>query len=561
MAQAVDQSHHHTTAPQDRIPFFQKVVYGIGSFVNQFQAAAIGQLITVLNLGLGVNPVLVGWIGAVPRFIDAFSDPLIGYSSDNTRTRYGRRRPWILFGALSSGVLLALMFQLYKGHSESFYFWYVLAIQCLFVIAFACYSIPWIALGYEMTPDYHERTRLQAFSNFLAQPVWMIAPWFFAIMNNKGIFPDLVSGARTLAIIVGAFILVGGILPAIFNKEHFGNLPKSDKLKGFKTMLEEFRAGSGITFKNFVWFLIISIFLCLMHVASDYFMTGTLSGARTNEYIRELFIIPFVVWFLMKLGNIAVVKDLLSNCATSFKCLPFVKLIAVTFLIFNGFMLASSFTAYVIFFYVFGGSHAQGALSAQDVMYHNGGTLLGMFGTVSSVCTLGAISLTAWISSKIGKRKAFLLTMICAIIGYALKWIGYNPAHPYLLLIAAPFMAFHLGALFTIVPSMVADVCDFDELQTGTRREGMFSGIYWWIQKLGMAGASILGGYLLNCTGFNIALGINQSAKTLFFMRICDIGIPIVTTIIAIYIIATFEVSEDKAYEVRKQLELRRGKS
>ena len=258
--------------------------------------------------------------------------------------------------------------------------------------------------------------------------------------------------------------------------------------------------------------------------------------------------------------NVSVVKDLLGNCVTSFKCLPFVKLIAVTFLIFNGFMLASSFTSYVIFFYVFGTSQAHGALSAQDVMYHNGGTLLGMFGTFSSVCTLGAISLTAWISSKIGKRNAFLLTMSLAIIGYALKWVGYNPHFPYLLLIAAPFLAFHLGALFTIVPSMVADVCDFDELQTGTRREGMFSGIYWWIQKLGMAGASIVGGYLLNWTGFNIALGTNQSSNTLFFMRIFDIGIPIVTTLFAIYIIATFEVSEDKAYEIRKQLEKRRGK-
>ena len=70
-----------------------------------------------------------------------------------------------------------------------------------------------------------------------------------------------------------------------------------------------------------------------------------------------------------------------------------------------------------------------------------------------------------------------------------------------------------------------------------------------------------LAGYLLNWTGFNIALGINQSAKTLLLMRICDIGIPIVTTLVAIYIIATFEVSEDKAYDIRKQLEQRRGKA
>ena len=150
MAKEVNPSTHHITAHADRISVFQKAIYGIGSFVNQFAGAAMGQLILVLNLGLGVNPALVGAIGAFPRFLDAFSDPLIGYASDQTRTRWGRRKPWILFGALTSGALLALMFQLYKGHSEMFYFWWVLGIQCLFVVLFACYSIPWLALGYEM---------------------------------------------------------------------------------------------------------------------------------------------------------------------------------------------------------------------------------------------------------------------------------------------------------------------------------------------------------------------------------------------------------------------------
>ncbi len=119
-------------------------------------------------------------------------------------------------------------------------------------------------------------------------------------------------------------------------------------------------------------------------------------------------------------------------------------------------------------------------------------------------------------------------------------------------------MAFHLGALFTMVPSMVADVCDLDELQTGTRREGMFSGIYWWIQKLGMAGASLLSGFLLVWTGFNVELGSNQSAHTLLLMRLCDIGIPILTTLVAIYIIVTFDISEAKAYDIRNQIERRR---
>ncbi|MFH0732770.1 MAG: MFS transporter [Candidatus Omnitrophota bacterium] len=478
MGQSAEHPVHHVTAQKDRIPFFQKFAYSIGSLVNQFQAAAIGGLVIVLNLGLGMSPALVGIIGAIPRLIDAFSDPLIGYSSDNTRTRYGRRRPWILFGAISSGILFALMFQLYKGHTESFYFWYFLIIQCFFVVAFACYSIPWIAMGYEMTPDYHERTRLQGFSNFCAQIAWLVAPWFFKIMNDKTMFTDIVHGARSLAVIVGVFIVTGGILPAIFNKEHFGNLPRPEQKKGYSN----------------------------------------------------------------------VIKDLFYNLATSFKCLPFVKLIAVTFLIFNGFMLASAFTLYVIVYYVYSGD------------WGKGGTLLGWFGTLSSVCTLCAISLTTWVSTKIGKRKTFLITMSIAIIGYALKWVGYNPSRPYLLLVAAPFLAFHLGALFTIVPSMVADVCDLDELQTGKRREGMFSGIYWWIQKLGQAGASILSGLLLVWTGFNVALGAGQKASSLFYMRVCDVGIPIATSLVALFIIMTFDISEAKAYDIRKQLEERRGK-
>lgn len=148
--------------------------------------------------------------------------------------------------------------------------------------------------------------------------------------------------------------------------------------------------------------------------------------------------------------------------------------------------------------------------------------------------------------------------MSLAIFGYVLKWVGYNPKYPYLLLISAPFLAFHLGSLFTLVCSMIADVCDLDELETGARREGMFSGIYWWIQKLGMAGASLLSGILLNTTGFNINSGLNQSANTLFYMRVCDVGIPIVTSVIAIYIIMTFDISEAKAYDIRAQIERRR---
>ena len=165
----------------------------------------------------------------------------------------------------------------------------------------------------------------------------------------------------------------------------------------------------------------------------------------------------------------------------------------------------------------------------------------------------------ALFSTKIGKRNTFLITISISIIGYALKWIGYNPTHPYLLLVAAPFIAFGLGSLFTLVSSMVADVCDFDELLTGTRREGMFGAVYWWMVKLGLAISSLISGILLNVTGFKISLGANQTPQALFYMRLCDIGIPIITSLIAIFLIITFDISEAKAYEIRLQVERRRG--
>ncbi len=468
---------HHVTAPEDRISIFQKAVYSIGALVNQMQAAAITAMVLVLNLGLGMDPAKVGIIGAVPRLIDAFTDPLIGYSSDNTRTRYGRRRPFILGGALIAGVLFMLLFQLHKENGESYNFWYFLIIQCFFVVVFAFYAIPLIALGFEMSPDYHERTRLQGWGNTMGQIAWMISPWLFSFMYSN--HHDLVLGVRVLAVIFGCFIMVGGVLPAIFNKEYFTNLPKPER---------------------------------------------------------------------KKLG--AVMKDFFGGCTIALQNRPFVQLCIITFLIFNGFMLASAFIVYNIVFYDFSGD------------YGKGGHLLGWNGTCSAVVSFFVIfPLITKLATKFGKRNALLITIPLSIVGYALKWWGYNPQHPYLLLIAAPFIAFSLGSIFTIVTSMLADVCDADELQTGKRREGIFGAIYWWMIKLGQAAASLASGFLLNWTGFKESLHGNQTAQALLNMRLCDIGIPIIASLIAIYFIMTFDISEDKAYEIRKQLEQRRGKA
>ncbi|MBT8421507.1 MAG: MFS transporter [Gammaproteobacteria bacterium] len=476
---------HYETAPEDRIPFRLKLVYGCGAFVNNLLAAAIGGMIIVLNLGLGMNPALVGLLAALPRLTDALTDPLMGYISDQTRTRWGRRRPYIFAGAIAVGIVFALLWQLPEGRTESYYFWFFLIGSFFFYLAYTMFATPWVALGYELTPDYHERTRLMGTQNFIGQIPYMIAPYFLAIMTSEEWFPNMVEGAAGLSILIAAVVIVVGIMPAIFLRERFqDNTPADD--------------------------------------------TAGADKPAGNVVVRNMF-------------------DFFRGFLITIRFTPFLKLCAATFLVFNGFMMIAAFQSYVIIYYVFGGDTAAGA----EFVGHSG--LLGAFST------LFIIVFVTWLSTKIGKRRTFFIATGVSVLGYVLKWFCYNPDNPWLVLIPAPLMAFGLGALFTLMPSMVADVVDMDELETGERREGMYGSIFWWVVKLGMAAALAAGGYLLNATGFDVALGGDQTERTIYLMRVFDAFIPAAASVIAILLIASFSVTEEKAHQVRMQLEARRG--
>lgn len=470
---------HYTTAPEDRIPFSQKVIYGLGAFVNNTLAAAIGGMVIVLNLGLGMNPALVGLLSALPRLFDAFTDPLMGYISDNTRSRWGRRRPYIFVGAIIVGIIYALMWQLPADRSQSFYFWYFLSGSLLFYLAYTVFVTPWVALGYELTPDYHERTRLMGVQNFVGQLAYMIAPWFLLIMQSERWFDDMVDGAGGLAIVIAVVVIGIGILPAIFLRERFsGNLPDEPPRK---------------------------------HTFFDS------------------------------------AKDFMHGFLITLKFKPFLMLCGATFLVFNGFMMVSAFQFYVIIYFVFHGDTVAGAEYA------------GYAGTLGAISTLGVIVLITWLGTRIGKRRAFFFATGMSMIGYALKWICYTPDTPWLILVPAPLIAFGLGGLFTIMPSMIADVVDEDEIQTHERREGMYGSIFWWVVKLGMAAALAIGGFLLNATGFQVELQGNQTPDSIFMMRLFDAFLPLVASGLAIWAIAKFPITEQRAHTVRLELERRRG--
>jgi GPH family glycoside/pentoside/hexuronide:cation symporter len=424
---------------------------------------------------------LAGLLAAIPRLIDAIMDPIMGFVSDNTNSKWGRRKPYIFIGAIIVGIVFMIMWQLYPENSQTYNFFFFLIMSFFFYVGYTIFAAPLIGLGYEMTPDYHERTRLMAISQFMGQIAWMIAPWFWVIIYNENIYATAPEGARNLAIWVGALCLILGIMPALFCKE-----------------------------------------IDQTHLTN-----------KANLSVRE-FVNNMKTLFRS-------MKQIITNKS-------FLRLCGATFLIFNGFQIIAQFAFFIIIFYLFRGDTTAA------------GTWPAWFGTASAIATAFlVIPVITFISTRVGKKNAFIISTVISIVGYTLKWWSFSPANPWLMFIPLPLISFGIGGLFTLMMSMTADVCDLDELKNGMpRKEGTFGAVYWWMVKLGTALALLVSGLVLEMVGFDQNITV-QTTETITRLRIADILIPSVTGLLAILVMWKYDITEAKAHEIRRLLVERRG--
>jgi glycoside/pentoside/hexuronide:cation symporter, GPH family len=471
----------YVTPAKDKVPLGQKAAFGAGHLVNNLLPGSLGVFAFFLLTAFGMDPFLAGLLGGLPRFFDAITDPIMGYISDNTTSRFGRRKPYIFVGAILSGLLFAVLWQLSPDNSQNYNFWYFLIFSMVYLIGNTMFSTPLIGLGYEMTFDYNERTRLMGFSQTLGQVAWMIVPWFWVIIASPDLFESQAIGVRKLSIIVGAVCMVLGMMPALFCKEiDQSNLTNRDEL----------------TLKN---------------IARNF-------------------------------------KGLLRGMKQVFRNVPFVKLCGATFLVFNGFQMVASFSYFIIVFYMFKGD------------YGLAGTWPAWFSTISAVTTAFLIiPVITWMANRWGKRNAFIISTAISMVGYALKWWGFNPENPWMIFMPIPLMVFGIGGLFTLMMSMTADVCDLDELTNGMpRKEGTFGAIYWWMVKLGQGLALVLGGLVLKLVGFD-QNATQQTVETITNLRLADIFVPAFTAGLAIVVMWRYDMTEEKARAIKDELVKRRG--
>jgi GPH family glycoside/pentoside/hexuronide:cation symporter len=169
----------------------------------------------------------------------------------------------------------------------------------------------------------------------------------------------------------------------------------------------------------------------------------------------------------------------------------FLCLILIIFTLAMGFNFVGLFNYYISIYYLFGGDQ------------YAAGALLGINGTVWAVTGLIAVFPLNWISPRIGKRKTLLLAIGLMCAAQLSKIVCYNPENPYLVVIPTVLLSMGMLMFFTLGASMVGDICDEDELNTGTRSEGSYYSVYWWFIKMGTAFASFVTGALLVATQFN----------------------------------------------------------
>ena len=442
----------HFTAAEDRVPWTQLIAFGLGGLIPIALFNIVLQLVPLLgNISLGISAVWLGTILVLPRLWEALSDPVVGHLSDNARTRWGRRRPFILVGGIAVALSFVAMWWVPQENvlrqyvaSDAGVMWlqlsFILGTLLVFFIACAVFEIPHGALGLEMSADRHERTRLFSAKSFLGNFFAMGTPWLI-----------------------------------------------------FLASLEVFSGPGG----------------------------NLVVGMRYVSLIIAAVLAPMAVWWFFSLREpgFAVARaqrksNFLEDMHTAITNRTFLVLTAIIFTLAMGFNFVGIFANYITIFYLYGG----------DVRAAS--TLLGIAGTVWAVTALAAVFPLNWLGRRLGKQNTLLVAILLMCAAQLSKIVCYHPGSlgtielpsglathfigqtltiegPYLILIPTMLLSAGMLMFFTLGSSMVGDVCDEDELNTGTRSEGTYYAVFWWFIKMGTAFASFVMGALLAYTSFD----------------------------------------------------------
>ncbi len=259
--------HDFDTPESEKLNLSTKLAYGAGDLGSAITAnILVFYLSFFLTDVAGMGAALAGSVRMVSGIWDAINDPIVGVLSDRTRSRWGRRYPWMIFGAVPLGIFFFLhwivppfLTNSTTGNNQWGLFWYYIIIGIFFNTAFTAVNLPYTALTPELTKDYNERTSLNsfrfAFSIGGSILSLVFAQIIFSTIKDKSQQYLVLGGICALLCIVPSYICIWGTRKRIATVKQQN--PEEDNSTSLP-YLEQLR----IAFSNRAFLFVIGIYLC-----------------------------------------------------------------------------------------------------------------------------------------------------------------------------------------------------------------------------------------------------------------------------------------------------------
>jgi len=481
--------HPHQEVPT-KTRFFWSLSGFTGGIIGNF-AVLVNQI--YIN-ALHYNPNLVNLAKSLPMFAGFITGPLIGHLSDNTRSRWGRRKPWMMGGIILCSVLGLMLWHVPK--SDGLWNWGAfIFIATMFLllgnIGQAAYGTAAGAMGYEMTTDYNERTQLFKWSSYTSAIAGFIGPWFLPMcVWFEGTRSQVAKGSEGVvyvSMIMAVLIMVTGLPAIFFCREKLADHKGEKKVPFFEAVR--------MTFHNKpFWLLVVS---------------------------------NFIMRFAMNV---------------------------------TGF-----FFFFLLIYYVGKGDQNLGTTS-RAVMYNT-----------ISVASLLATAPIARLATRIGKKAALLFLLAMSAVAYGslgftfttidgaylslkVPWgaVGHAITFQWPCLISAVLIGVFTNTMPMIKSSMLADICDYDELKFGHRREAFYSSVFGVVENLAMALSLALQGAVLVISGFNSELPQQTQATMHFWLVAVVISQPL-GFIVGLISILFYPLSRARMHAIRTEIDSRKA--
>jgi glycoside/pentoside/hexuronide:cation symporter, GPH family len=520
-------------------------LYAFGQVEGALTGSFYGVINNVLIMSMGINPVITGMLLGLKMLWDGITDPIMAHITDNARTRWGRRRPFILVGSVGCLLWLVAVVAFFprtvpiepnasaKEKKE------------METVA----SVPPVTESQMRSVDslaVAQQTGEKVKATAIPLEIGKKQPGMWAtIANGWNVFiSETNKGQRTIIFYVAIAFLVFTTLTTVMGVPYYAlGIELSPSYDG-RTRVVTYRSVI-----DKIGGLSAGWILPFCYLA---FFSTVLDGLLWYVIITALIGIPstiIMVKYTRERTNVTMVKtriNIFKSVWLTAKNVHFLKILALY--LFFGFSVGifMHIGLFLNVYWIYGGNKLAGAAMNSRVE------------TMAWALTFAALPGVQWACRRYQKHVALRIAIIMMAAGSILKWWCMNPAHPEYQYILPFFWSIGIASLYTILATMMADVTDIDELATGTRREGMFGAVMAFIMKSVGTLQAILAGLVLAASGFKTEYGMHQPDEVIYRMRLLNSIIPGLLTLLGLVLLYRYPLTRKKMEEVKAKIKARK---